>query len=302
MKKSNILWAAAVLLLAACNQEEPAVTGKQVQMTFTANAPAGAADTRTSLVSGSQVNWEPGDKVGVYSCTAYSYDFIGECSPFTTDLQVSSPTATFSGTAEAGALKYLAVYPQENFKDCMCPDETTVQLSFELPTEQKAVPNGFDNGVAPSLAITDDLSGNLTFRNLGMLVKFRISGDTQGLKSVTLTDTKNINLTGKCTYIMEPDSNGGGTREQFSGEMPYVTLTADSFSNEEDDYYFVIMPAAYIKVMSIFAYALKDGFSLTFTREDGTSFTKTSSGVGKPLVAGTILDLGTIDLTGATWQ
>lgn len=304
MKKRNILWAAAAVLLAACSQEEPAATTsdsrKYVQMTFTANAPAGTTETRTSLVDGSKVYWESGDKIGVYSCMTYNNDGIGECSPFTTDIQNSSATATFTGTAEEGALKYIAVYPQERFSGGMCPDENTMKLNFELPTEQKAVPNGFESGLAPSLAITNDRNGTLTFRNLGMLVKFRISGDIQGLKSVTLADTKNIGLTETCGYTIAPD--GDNTREEFSASAPSVTLTTeDSFSNG-NDYYFVIMPAAYIKMMNIFVYALKDGFSLTFTREDGTSFTKTSSGIGKSLVAGTILDLGTIDLAGAIWQ
>ena len=51
--------------------------------------------------------------------------------------------------------------------------------------------------------------------------------------------------------------------------------------------------------------ALKNGFSLTFTRRDGTSFTKTASGgIGDDtdLAAGMILDLGAIDLSGATYQ
>jgi len=58
----------------ACGNDEtfgePETTpaGNQVTMTFTANAPAPAAGTRTSLVKGTQVYWTLDDVIGVYSC------------------------------------------------------------------------------------------------------------------------------------------------------------------------------------------------------------------------------------------
>ena len=79
-------------------------------MTFTANAPAPAADTRTSLVEGTQVYWTPDDVIGVYSCTSEVF-YAGEPgSPFTTELSAAAPTATFTGEATEGASQYIAVY------------------------------------------------------------------------------------------------------------------------------------------------------------------------------------------------
>ena len=69
------------------------------------------------------------------------------------------------------------------------------------------------------------------------------------------------------------------------------------------DYYFVAAPS--VNTDNYAPAAVKNGFSLTFTRQDGTSFTKTASGgIGDDtdLAAGMILDLGTIDLSGATYQ
>ena len=62
---------ALALSFTACGNDEtfgePETTpaGNQVTMTFTANAPAPAAGTRTSLVEGTRVYWTPDDVIGV---------------------------------------------------------------------------------------------------------------------------------------------------------------------------------------------------------------------------------------------
>ena len=89
--------------------------------------------------------------------------------------------------------------------------------------------------------------------------------------------------------------------EVVMAAVPYVTLTG-SFTTRTD-YYFVVAPS--VNTDSGQPAALKNGFSLTFTRRDGTSFTKTASGgIGDDtnLAAGMILDLGDIDLSGATYR
>lgn len=298
MKRNNILWAAAALLLAACNQEEPAATvpaaGNQVTMTFTANAPAPAAGTRTSLVEGTQVYWTPDDVIGVYSCTSEAFSVEGPGSPFTTDLAAAAPTASFTGEATEGALQYIAVYPQDKFTGCMWSPKMTM-LGFTLPTVQQAVEGGFATGLNPSLETTDDMGGDLTFKNLCALVKFRISGgDTDELKSVTLTDLGGTGLSGTIRYGYAPNM------EIVMAAVPSVTLTGPFTTGT--DYYFVVAPS--VNTDSGQPAALKNGFSLTFTRQDGTSFVKAASGgIGDTnLTAGMILDLGEIDLSGASYQ
>lgn len=297
MKTSNILWAAAAVLLAACNQEEPAATapaaGNQVQMTFTANAPAAAADTRTSLVEGTKVYWEPGDVIGVYSCIPNTdegyFMSYGGGTPFSTTLTEASPTATFTGTAEEGADKYIAIYPQDKFIGCMWWDTAGgyYTISFEIPTEQEAVAGSFANGLNLSWAETTNLNGSLTFKNLCALVKFSISGNANGLKSVTLTDLgEDIGLSSACNF-----EKVGDTENFIAQGDPTVTLTGDFETGK--DYYFVVCPTAYSE-----NYALQNGFSLTFTWDDDQTFVKTSTGgIDKQLAAGTILDLGEIEIT-----
>lgn len=295
--------AALALSFTACGNDEtfgePETTpaGNQVTMTFTANAPAPAADTRTSLVEGSRVYWTPDDVIGVYSCipnTDYG-SFVAEepGSPFTTDLLAAAPTASFTGEATEGASQYIAVYPRDMFAGCMWSSESTM-LGFTLPPVQTAVAGGFATGLNPSLATTDDMGGDLTFKNLCALVKFRISGgNADELKSVTLTDLGSIGLSGTTQYVYAPSMD----MEMVRAVVPSVTLTG-SFTTGTD-YYFVVAPSVDAPA------ALKNGFSLTFTRQDGKSFTKTASGgIGydTDLAAGMILDLGDIDLSGATYQ
>ena len=301
--------AALALSFTACGNDEtfgePETTpaGNQVTMTFTANAPAPAAGTRTLLVEGTQVYWTPNDVIGVYSCipnTEYgTFETEEPGNPFTTSLSAAAPTASFTGEATEGALQYIAVYPQDKFAHCEWISGSTM-LGFILPPVQQAVARGFATGLNPSLAMTDDMGGDLTFENLCALVKFSISGGDAGeLKSVTLTDLGGTGLSGIAQYVYAPSMEMEFVMAAVPS-VPSVTLTG-SFTTGTD-YYFVVAPS--VNTDSGQPAALKNGFSLTFTRRDGTSFTKTaSSGIGDTnLASGMILDLGAINLSGATYR
>lgn len=299
---------ALALSFTACGNDEtfgePETTpaGNQVTMTFTANAPAPAAGTRTSLQPGDEqgshaVYWTPDDVIGVYSCTSEGYSLEEPGNPFTTDLSAAAPTATFTGEAAEGALQYIAVYPRDMFVACMWSSESTI-LGFTLPPVQQAVEGGFATGLNPSWAMTDDMGGDLSFENLCALVKFRISGgNADELKSVTLTDLGGTALSGTALYGYTPSME---MVRAAVPSVPSVTLTGPFITGA--DYYFVVAPS----VDDYYApAALKNGFSLTFTRQDDTSFTKTASGgIGDDtnLAAGMILDLGDIDLSGTTYR
>lgn len=244
--------------------------------------------------------WTPDDVIGVYSCipnTDYGA-FVTEepGSSFATSLTEAAPTASFTGEATEGALQYIAVYPQDKFAYCGWSSESTM-LGFTLPPVQQAVEGGFATGLNPSLAMTADMGGDLTFKNLCALVKFSISGgEADALKSVTLTDLGGTALSGTAQYEYAPSMD----MEMVMAAVPSVILTG-SFTTGTD-YYFVVAPSVDNNYAPA---ALKNGFSLTFTRQDGTSFTKTASGgIGNDtdLAAGMILDLGAIDLSGASYQ
>lgn len=208
-------------------------------MTFTANAPAPAAGTRTSLVEGTQVYWTPDDVIGVYSCTSEEFYVEEPGNPFTTSLTEAAPTASFTGEATEGASQYIAVYPRDMFVACMWSSESTM-LGFTLPPVQQAVEGGFATGLNPSLAMTADMGGDLTFKNLCVLVKFSISGgDADELKSVTLTDLGSIGLSGTAQYVYAPSMDMEMVRAVVPS--PSVTLTGPFTTGA--DYYFVVVPS-----------------------------------------------------------
>ena len=132
-------------------------------------------------------------------------------------------------------------------------------LGFTLPPVQTAVAGGFATGLNPSLAMTADMGGDLSFENLCALVKFSISGgDADELKSVTLTDLGGTGLSGTAQYVYAPSMD----MEMVMAVVPYVTLTGPFTTGA--DYYFVVAPS--VNTDSGQPAALKNGFSLTFTR------------------------------------
>ncbi len=297
MKTRNILWAAAALLLAACNNEEPAATapaaGKQVQMTFTASAPTGTAATRTTLQPDDgdgfhAVYWNPGDEIGIYSVMEQGVP--ASRTTFTTDLTEPAPTATFTGEATEGAIQYVAVYPQDLF--IACNNMGFTMTVFQLPPFQQATAGSFYSKANIAIASTTDLNGNLTFKNACTLVKFSIKEgcDTQDLESVMLADCGLSPLSGLSWLYAEAGDEV--MLESSDGWNPSMTLKGSFEAGK--DYYFVVGHEDS---------SLNDGFFLAFTKNDGTSYVRYSSqGIDKPLVSGTILDLGEIDLSSADYE
>ena len=297
MKTRNILWAAAALLLAACNNEEPAATtpavGKQVQMSFTASAPTGAAGTRATLQPGDDtgfhaVYWNPDDEIGIYS--VMEPEVPASRTTFTTDLAEPAPTATFTGEATEGAMQYVAVYPQDLF--IACNNMGFTMTVFQLPPFQQATAGSFDSKANIAIASTTDLNGNLTFKNICTLVKFSIKegSDTQDLESVMLADCGLSHLSGLAWLYAEAE--GMVMLESSDGWNPSMTLKGPFEAGK--DYYFVVGHEDS---------SLNSGFFLAFTKNDGTSYVCYSSqGIDNPLVSGTILDLGEIDLSSADYE
>ena len=257
-------------------------------MTFTANAPAPAAGTRTSLQPGDEqgshaVYWTPDDVIGVYSCTSEGFSVEEPGNPFTTSLTEAAPTASFTGEATEGASQYIAVYPRDMFVACMWSSESTM-LGFTLPPVQQAVEGGFATGLNPSLAMTAVMGGDLNFKNLCALVKFSISGgNADKLKSVTLTDLGSIGLSGTTQYGYAPSMD----MEMVRAVVPSSSVTLTGPFTTGTDYYFVVAPS------------VDDN-----NAPAALTFTKTASGgIGDTnLASGMILDLGAIDLSGATYQ
>ena len=163
MKKS-LLFAAALLALAACTREI-AVNAPEGDMTLVAKMerPAG---TRTVLEGGTFVFWEPGDEIAVFAG--------GKSGKFVSNLTANEASATFKGTlgedAWAEGMDLWAVYPYSG--EAVFDGETVTTV---LPSEQTARAGSF--GKDMNLSVAHSTTSTLQFYNVGGGVRFTLSQD-----------------------------------------------------------------------------------------------------------------------------
>ena len=181
MKKS-LLFAAALLALAACTREM-AVNAPEGDLTLIAKAenPAG---TRTVLEGGTFVFWEPGDEIAV-SAGGKSGRFVG-------DLTATEASATFKGSlgeeAWAEGMDLWAVYPYSS--DAVFDGGT---ITTVLPSEQTARAGSFGKGM--NLSVAHSTTSTLQFYNVGGGVRFTLSQD--GITEVVFKGLNGEILAGK---------------------------------------------------------------------------------------------------------
>ena len=166
--------------------------------------------------------WTPSEKIAVFN---------GVNNEFVADLTEPSATATFKGKlAGKGTKNFRAVCPYS-------PDYTYSSLGstfygLSIPQEQTCAENTYDPMALVAIAQSDD--HNLSFKNLGSLVKFTVISD--GVTSVTLRSNNEENLCGtfEATYAATPGIN---VREG----VDEVTLKGDF--KKGSTYYIVTLPA-----------------------------------------------------------
>lgn len=284
--------AALALMMGACGNDEMEngmkdhVAGEFVPMTFTASMDTDA-DTRTSLENGTNVYWNGGDNIIVFTETEVSTsDF--EKYKFVSNLEegTKAPNTQFTGMVpEADA--YYAFYPFEKVTQYRGKDKG---IYFTFPVEQNAVPGGFESGLNVSVAKAENGNKDLSFKNLCALVKFKLDGDAaESIKCVELKNDGNIS--GNLRVKWDPSEED--KPQVFSTKTSTSIKLVGEFKRGEDYYFVVAVPTT--------GSVLEYGFSLTFTMEGDATRTKTSKGLSKPLLAGTILDLGTITLENETY-
>lgn len=282
---------AFALIMGACNNDEignEATTDdtltKFISKTFNATMDDNV-DTRTSLENGTSVYWNGGDNIAVFTEETVSSADL-EQHKFVSNLKEGdkAPNTQFTGMVpEADA--YYAFYPFEKVTQYQGKDNG---IYFTFPVEQNAVPGGFESGLNVSVAKAENGNNNLFFENLCALVKFKLDGDAaEKIKCVELKNNETISG----VLVSSWDST-----EEDEIKMSYLESSSSiklvgDFKRGKD-YYFVVVPTS--------EYALRTGFSLTFTMEGDATRTKTSKGFSKPFLAGTILDLGTITLENET--
>lgn len=193
--------------------------------------------TRTAL-KGNSVNWLYGDRIAVFSGSAKA-EFVAS--------EISGATCSFTGIISDGGDGVYALYPFSSEASC-----SSSVISATLPSVQKAVKGGFDPASALSVASSAEVGADMTFRNVGSVIRFSISRETAAdLVEVTLKSTSGAALSGKAEV-------------SFSDGVPVIGITDGSDEVtlqghfEEGEYCFVVFPGAH------------DGLTLSFRKARST--------------------------------
>ncbi len=224
MKKIYILLCAlAALAAASCTEKEDfAPAGEKVTREFT------TVLTKTTLhTDGATVYWEDTDAISIFDGVSNNqFDIQGY------DNGSPSASATFSGTVDAGATSFYAVYPYAAGNAL-----AGSTLTAEVPAAQTLKAGSFQSGAAVAVAYT---TGNsLTFHQATAILQVTLDTDMNNVESIEFSGNNDEYVAGAFSVAMNT-STGAITSVTPGTESKKVTLTG-SFSAGET-YYLSFIP------------------------------------------------------------
>lgn len=218
MRKYILLLCALCAGFVSCMKEDFAGAEADGLVTFKASY-----ETQTKTVlNGLTPYWTASEKIAIFN---------GVNNEFTATVTEPSATATFKGElAGKGTKNFRAVSPYSADYTYSSLGSTFYGLS--IPQEQTAVENSYDPQALVAIAQSDDY--NLSFKNLGSLVRFTVISD--GVTSVTLRANNEEVLSGtfEATYGATPSIYVEDGKDE-------VTLKGDF--KKGSTYYIVTLPA-----------------------------------------------------------
>lgn len=242
MKKSIFL-AAAILSLVSCTRtEEVDIVSPSGTLTLIARTET-SKDTRTIVDSETFVFWEPGDEISVFSGN--------RCARFVTDLDIESPTASFTGDLPGWVegQELWAVYPYS--EEATFDGQTIMTV---LPPVQVARAESFGQGM--NLAVAKAVENTLFFYNVGGGVRFSVL--EEGIKRVVFEGRDGEELSG--TIKIGFDANEFPKVQEIVSGFTSVTLLPPEGQDYFDTdvwYYMVAIPGA-----------LDKGYKMTLVKDD----------------------------------
>ena len=306
MKKS-IIFFAAIAAFFSCSKENP-VNEIPAEETFSvelfASAPAGDAETKTTLVDGEGtkfVHWSKGDAIKVlfFPKRTSSNTITGPSGVFTSHFEDESSAEAYFRTdswswagishdiyndqrpnrlAETG----VAVYPStatafSNKTSTSTSAVLTSEISFVLPEVQNAVAGNIESGLNFSYAdvnrdsfintVDNGAKTELYFMNACALIQLTMPAEMPKVTSISITSNDGVALTGHGSLNLngyKDTVEEGVTVADGSG----VTLNCPAGFIAGETYYAVVWPGEH-----------NSGLTIEFTAEDGTVATKTTLAV-----------------------
>ena len=286
--KRFFFYVLALLLTAGCAYEVSSNEAESVQdnaETMVVRARFDQPDTKSRLEmnsAGSYANvlWTAGDEIIVYATAGASYFLPAKQFTTADDGVTEADFSCSSWSMGSGATKYYAFYPASRDKGYLNDG-----FGVYLPSVQKAVAGGVEEGMNMAFAVTPTMADGLTFKNFFSLVKFRLTGSVVSqLSSIKFIGTSLLSgdiivdnlASGEPTYHF---SSWTGTRQ----EDPGSTIELKGPFQKDKDYYMVMFPGT------------SKGFSMVFQSTSGEVIIKESAKT-LTLTRSHIVDFGSINL------
>jgi len=257
MKKYIYTIVAASAMLASCSQDADFTENNQPQSkTITEIGASTSAESRAVISStdNTKVNWESGDKLGVFG--------TGESG--VVDYTLDGTTGTTSGTFKNAESSLTAIqammYPYQS-----AATWASSTLTCEIPTVQTATAGSFDKNAAIMYYIGSSTNAPLNYAVA--FLKVNIPSGTTNVHVISVYSS--TALSGKV------DITSTGVAAASAGSESYVTLQADASNGtlEAGDYYIAVKPGTLADLSIAYKYTDHTAKAKQSSNSGGSSLT-----------------------------
>ena len=269
MKAMKKLFAAASIAVSAmtgCQEEQ--FRGGMDPDNYYASVETFDGKTKTALGADRSVVWSADDRIAVFeNGTGTAYQIL--------DSYVGKSSGEFSlveglttdGLTDAADVT-VAAYPFDEGLNMIAVSEDTYEITgLAFPAEQTYTPGSFPDLSFPMVAVTASGSRNLSFKNVGGVLKLSLTGD-YAVSSITLAGNSGELLSGTSSVTVGKDGIPSIQMDpETSGQE--VTLLCDPAvqldTETPTDFYISIPPTDF-----------EAGFTVTITNSEGRLKSKQS--------------------------
>lgn len=264
----RLIAAASIAVSAMTGCQEEQFRGDMDPDNYYASVETFDGKTKTALGADRSVVWSADDRIAVFengTGTAYQIldSYVGKSSG---EFSLVEGLTTDGASDDADVT--VAAYPFDEGLNMFAVSEDTYEITgLTFPAEQTYTSGSFSDLSFPMVAVTSAGSRNLSFKNVGGVLKLSLTGD-YAVGSITLAGNSDELLSGSATITIDSDCIPSVQMDpETSGQE--VTLLCDPAvqldSEIATDFYISLPPTEF-----------KDGFSITVTDENGLSSIKTT--------------------------
>lgn len=289
MKTMKKLFAAAFMATAALvSCQEDQFAEQRNDENYYASVETFGTGTRTTLGEDRSVVWSSGDRIAIFegSDKGNAYQVLdasvgsssGEFSP------VGNLSTDGSGAAIEGTV---AVYPfSEDLSIEPDGDKGFIIKGVNFPAEQTYTAGSFSDGAFPMAAVCEQGSKNLSFKNIGGVLRLSLKGD-YAVSSITVRGNSGEPVSGPATVTIGPDGIPSVTMaEDASRSVTLVCDPAVQLNAENAKEFHISIPVT----------EFETGFTVTVTDSEGNTYRKQTT-LANPVMRSTIHIMPPTDLS-----